>query len=220
MNKRLCRWSPVIPFVCAGIAFLTGGCGAGSPPPSSTLCPTDIFVPNYADRVQHLLTWQTFPVTIAFAHDALYTPQLQAIALEGFNQWTQALGGPIAYQVVADPRTANIQVRFDDTAQNGATTLTYNGSVMANAAMRIGTHALAPADIQCIAAHEFGHALGIDGHSPDPADLMYPTHRAGTPCAVSQRDVNTLKTGYCGIFLKNAALPAGRLGKVRCVGAT
>lgn len=209
MKKSRCRLRLLAALLAGSAALLASGCGGGASSAPSTSCPTDVFVPNYADRLQHLLTWQAFPVTVAFVHDAHYTPQLQSIAVAGFDQWVQAMGGAITYRVVPDLQLSSIQVRFDDTAQSGATTLTFNGSVMANAAMNIGIHGLAPGDIQCVAAHEFGHALGIDGHSDNPADLMYPTHVQGTPCQVSQRDVNTLKTGYCSLFLRNASAQPG-----------
>jgi predicted Zn-dependent protease len=47
-------------------------------------------------------------------------------------------------------------------------------------------------DISAIAAHEFGHALGIDGHSADSRDLMHPIHNMGAPCRITSRDLNTL----------------------------
>lgn len=61
-----------------------------------------------------------------------------------------------------------------------------------------------PLDLQATAAHEFGHALGIDGHSDDPADIMYPTlHHTllvgGLPPpthAITPRDLQTLKACY------------------------
>ncbi len=43
--------------------------------------------------------------------------------------------------------------------------------------------------------HEFGHALGIWGHSPLPTDSMY-FSQVRHPPAISPRDVNTLKKIY------------------------
>jgi predicted Zn-dependent protease len=53
----------------------------------------------------------------------------------------------------------------------------------------------APTYLQNTACHEIGHALGLWGHSLDPADVMYgvQTHQ---PAAISDRDVNTLKRLY------------------------
>ncbi len=44
--------------------------------------------------------------------------------------------------------------------------------------------------LDAMIAHELGHAFGIGGHSPEPADLMYP---APTTVAPSGRDAATLR---------------------------
>lgn len=56
---------------------------------------------------------------------------------------------------------------------------------------------LDPDEVERVAAHEMGHALGL-GHSDHPGDLMYPTNTAR---ALSPRDYRTLEALY--------RLPAG-----------
>ncbi|MGL6281885.1 MAG: matrixin family metalloprotease, partial [Microcoleaceae cyanobacterium] len=49
--------------------------------------------------------------------------------------------------------------------------------------------------IASAARHEFGHALGIWGHSPRPEDVMYYS-QVQSPPNISPRDINTLKKIY------------------------
>ncbi|HAO12078.1 MAG TPA: peptidase [Planktothrix sp. UBA8407] len=49
--------------------------------------------------------------------------------------------------------------------------------------------------IQAAVLHEFGHALGIWGHSPEPTDVMY-FSQVREPPPISIRDINTLKRIY------------------------
>lgn len=49
--------------------------------------------------------------------------------------------------------------------------------------------------VQSAVRHEFGHALGLWGHSPNPQDVMFAAQVA-QPGRVSARDVNTLMRVY------------------------
>ena len=44
--------------------------------------------------------------------------------------------------------------------------------------------------------HEMGHALGLGGHSPERADIMYPRVRRSAEEGLSRRDRNTLRALY------------------------
>jgi hypothetical protein len=63
---------------------------------------------------------------------------------------------------------------------------------------------LLPDQVEKIALHEIGHALGMRGHSPIPADLMYPVVRDRLPRGeLGTEDVNS--------FLSLYRLPSGTI---------
>lgn len=130
----------------------------------------------------------------------------------GFDQWVTATGGAVCYQLVPEQTGADVVVSISsqlalpkDARALGQTTLTFIGPVMTHAALELVERDDTPVQFQEICAHEFGHALGIDGHSDDPSDMMYPvlSHsllQVGNPeidClyksgSVTSRDIETL----------------------------
>lgn len=52
---------------------------------------------------------------------------------------------------------------------------------------------LSQKEMRTVCLHEFGHALGLWGHSPHPGDICYPTANTQN---LSQRDINTLQKLY------------------------
>lgn len=204
-----------------------GGGGAGVSSPTSTptpnattisaACDTSTYSPNYyglpdpsvSTDSQNVYTfWRQFPITVYIQPSS--DPAFRASTLAGFEQWVTATSGRVDYQLVNSASGANLVVSFaaqdpnDDTL--GLTTVTYSGSshIIDHAKMELLLYTTdqrsdAAAANQSIAAHEFGHALGIGAHSPFTADLMYPyLERAKEN--VTTRDLNTLKTVYCNNF--------------------
>ncbi len=51
-------------------------------------------------------------------------------------------------------------------------------------------------DVYATVLHEMGHALGLTGHSDDPADAMFPTIPERASDGLSERDRNTLRLLY------------------------
>ena len=49
---------------------------------------------------------------------------------------------------------------------------------------------LSQEEMRTVCLHEFGHAIGLWGHSPHPGDISYPTATAQYP---STRDIATLR---------------------------
>jgi predicted Zn-dependent protease len=168
---------------------------AGGTAPSAILTSASTFT-DYASRIKTHATWNSFPLSVYFVKDANYTASREKQACQGFARWTEATKGFVTYQVTGSRDSAQIMVQFDPSSNNGYTTTNFKASRIRCASIRIGVERGRASDMKCIAAHEFGHALGVDGHSGDPSDLMYPTHWMGTAWSVTRRDLNTLAALY------------------------
>ncbi|MCS7208767.1 MAG: matrixin family metalloprotease [Fimbriimonadales bacterium] len=186
------------------VALLLVGCGGGTQSGEQRVCSADTFKPNYVPQLERLLYWERFPVTVGFERDAHYSDYYRTLALQGFNQWVEATGNVVRYQVVDNPDAAQIRVSFKPNTRNGLTTYTYYPSSgrLVSAKVEIGVQGNNPVDIRSVAAHEFGHAIGIAGHSTDPNDMMYPNFTSNVALKVTPSDLNTVKTAYCNYFLK------------------
>lgn len=163
-----------------------------------------------AMRLRH---WPRFPVRVFLATHGAEEAREAGYAQAGFDVWVRASGNAVRYVVVDAPAQADLTVRFapeatlpGEAGAVGVTTVYSRESTLVRAEMRLATGEATREDIVSTAAHEFGHALGIQGHSDSPDDLMFPTEtrffsadgeRLLTPDRpVTARDLNTLRACY------------------------
>lgn len=180
-------------------------------------CTSESFLPNFSKTIM-LYHWNKFPLHVYFENSGVVTKDdgtqvdLIPVALTGLNEWVTATGDGIAYDVTSDPKLANVTVHF--TSLNSSPTEKDLLGVEQSAIFADGT--MKSADIQFsiwsgmtsqnvsgfqeTCAHEFGHALGLNGHSEDSRDVMFAVHLTNTMKPLSVRDVNTMKTAYCNSF--------------------
>jgi hypothetical protein len=152
--------------------------------------------PNYLTRAKKREPWKQFPLKVFFLRDREFASARKVMACHGFDRWVIASDGLFDYALTEDPREAAIYVRFDRKTDNGLTQIGRDKMRQLRALITIGLRNGAQSDIEAIAAHEYGHALGIDGHSDSKSDLMYPIHWSGNHGRVSLRDLNTLAAFY------------------------
>jgi len=179
--------------------------------------------PNYADapEMRRLLHWDHFPLHVYLVPGDLATKERTEAVQAGFDQWVHATRDFIHYQIVTKPAQAEITVTFlpnesvpEQGGSFGHTTVTFLTLTLNSANIVLATTDVTPADLRSTAAHEFGHALGMDGHSDDEGDLMYavltrsPSGDLPLPShTISIRDLNTLKVCYPALAV-SAPLPA------------
>jgi hypothetical protein len=204
--KRLSLLACVLSLLVA-----TSGCG-GDGQDLVTGCGSSTYVPNFAAELgtENLLYWQRFPLRVYVVRDELWTPLREQEALQGFDMWAQATGGGVEYVLTDDPKRANLRVEWFPQSHFGGRVIGrarifYSGSRISKAEIELSVNSpdgttLTPTQAISLASHEFGHALGINGHSPERADMMYFASGAIT---LTPRDVNTLKTAYCNSFSRS-----------------
>ena len=127
------------------------------------------------------LHWPHFPVHVFVEAKTPDEVQKALVALAGLDEWVDATHGKVCYIRTTDPAKADIAVRFQPgkvlpAGANviGETAVTWSGTTLQKASIQLVEGLDTLEELQADAAHEFGHALGIEKHSADPDDLMFP----------------------------------------------
>jgi predicted Zn-dependent protease len=216
-NLFTCKFTRLSATVGIALALLSPGLQSSSRGDTPFLSHTDGSITpiaarrlpdNYKTSLTNLLHWTHFPLRVTFVNGmASGNHDLDTLVRNGFDEWVNATQGAVCYEVVSNDRRADVTVTYDVVSSRplngerlGQTGFSFNPArkQLNRATMHLNVwegmkrHDLAR--FQNTAAHEFGHALGINGHSPIPGDLMYYTSSSAE--GVTDRDVNTLRLAY------------------------
>jgi hypothetical protein len=157
--------------VAVGTAYMTQG---GIPSPQVET--------NFGDnwdsvRIFHLNSSLKTPLKV-YVNNAsgLYKPQFRDYVMESLADWSGALDGRLNYVFTNRKDSADITVdwvpSFSDKYVAGLTTYS-----IGHARVEIRTIGVPEKDIKANIIHEFGHALGIAGHSSNEEDIMVGSRR-------------------------------------------
>lgn len=149
-----------------------------------------------------------FPIRIAILVDPAfkeYSLQFKKAVLNSFEQWRQASGGFLRYQLVSQKEARIVCKLLKYRRERGF------GSILGET-MRDDDEGLEdnlkfakvevffstdqdPREIEATTLHEVGHALGLN-HSNNPRDIMFPSAREPFTALLTARDKNSIRKLY------------------------
>jgi predicted Zn-dependent protease len=132
---------------------------------------------------------------------------------QAFDEWVAASNNKLGWVQVSNPAqadvtvafTANLQVHGDGAEAGRTESLTRLNRATGRGVLekakvsiltRLGNRNLSEIEVRRIALHEVGHAFGLQGHSPNPTDIMYYATTSRQPTYLTARDKNTIQRLY------------------------
>jgi tetratricopeptide (TPR) repeat protein len=182
-----------------------------------TAAPTNEDYIAYANALG-MLRWpaERMPLKVFVQTDGTNTDRTRMLK-EALDEWSEQTGSAVRFEFVKDKSAADIDFSFQKTdnfnpeqSEPGKTDLTYShrGIKHATTTIEIGpADSAAPKSLDFLKGaclHAIGHALGIQGHSPDPRDVMFNVVRIQSPQdMLTSRDESTIKHLYGADFPSN-----------------
>jgi hypothetical protein len=200
-----------------GLAGCGGGGGAGAPSdiskdvPGSTPSPiaspgtdsgTRTFVPNYRTELIAARRWDSSVVSVGFTApvDANGNARnMGPLVQQAIDLWNRKVGDGISFRL-ADTSDADVKIRWAVAGSLpsdaiGRTEVRFRNADQTLISASVAVEQSLPDNFQVqVIAHELGHALGIEGHSTLPSDLMFAN--AHLPVEITIRDQNTILQAY------------------------
>lgn len=155
------------------------------------------------------------PITVYFEEPKtlpLYKKEFYTMAKNAFDKWIEASNSSVKYVIQSDKKNANIIVKFVNTIGksqekqgktgfiSGLTTRYEKNNILQYIDVQLSMQkpngdSFTGHELYNTALHEFGHSLGILGHSSNEKDVMYAVSGDEDNFAnkvLSKRDKNTL----------------------------
>lgn len=220
------------PLALATLALMVVGCGGGGSGTNTTgsgTCGPDFLTPNYIQAVDpgsnqpnRARFWTSFPLNVRFTNDETFDDNGTSVSAAdqsriAMARWESAADGANLFEETTSSSNAKITVTFNQIANApgsggtlGSTVVSFfpSNNQLIDAEITINiwpnmTRAQFIDGLRKTIAHEFGHALYLQGHSDESEDVMYYQTNPSIDFPLTTRDINTFKTAYCGEFTQN-----------------
>lgn len=133
-----------------------------------------------------------------------YRTEMRNAINDAFTAWRTASGGKVRFEPTSKRENADIVVswnsRFNDN-KLGVSPFQVMGGKIIQSDVTLGTtmpdgSPMPYSVFRGTTIHEFGHAIGIKGHSPYPEDIMYFSTNGNQSSNLTSRDKNTINWLY------------------------
>ena len=179
---------------------------------SELLAIKDNYLGNIAE--QGLTRWNTenMPIKVFIEKTSSvkgFDPSFPTILENAFKSWADKSQGKLEINFGDSVQEAHIVCRWTDDhndlmspKEGGNTVVVPTQEGIASVDMKILTlpapnaESISPSYMGRVCLHEAGHALGLTGHSPERADVMFATVYSTDAAALTDRDINSLNELY------------------------
>ena len=161
------------------------------------------YLSNAVDASGGYSIWKTMPVSVNVQNNSFKDTVKQA-----FEAYNNTFAGILQFTFTDNANEAQIKVSFHDRLElsnsdqfvAGVTNNFSSGKDIQSSTIKLLTQKngvkLSSTSIYNTALHEIGHVIGINGHSDDKGDVMYPQTDSINMAKFSVRDIATIKIMY------------------------
>ena len=183
---------------------------------NSSMSAADDYLSSVCQQGEYQWEPDKLPVKVYISNGAGtagYRPVFNTFVRQAFGKWCDASGNKLTWKEVKDPSQANVNVTWTTNVtqrSNGTEAGETNAyarldhasgrGIIYGARMQLLTELPArqfsDEEMDKTILHETGHALGLQGHSPVPTDIMYYSINAQQTPELTARDEATMQHLY------------------------